>query len=324
MIRFLTATFLFSVVLCENAKIGVLETAIKTLDGKLESETIAVELKKPNEDIRFVAHIRIHLVEGNIHINGHRLEHNTVHYIRMMVQVSDIVNGVKKIPTSKAVNLRVMIEETNVGGVRHLLVEEEFISIGDTTVEQINVHQIFYESEMRRPTLIVKLSESKIHSKPREKDHRMFFHDEKSIPHLPKHGLNYDGPETADKHHHHKHHCHHHRHHHHNCTFFRRHAHSAKCWYQSLSWKSKVMLFSLGFFGLLTVVMGCVLCAKRRQAKQRLLVNAPMDDDVSVNNDDGLATKDGAKKLDDNKYDFHFEFDNEVVVNDRKPLVDMA
>lgn len=334
MFRLLIASFVVSLVLCdENAKIEILNQAFKTLHGEIESEVIAVELKKPDEDIRFVANVRIHLVEGNIHINGHRLEHNVVHHIQMMVQVSDIIKGVKQKPQNKAVQLRVMVEETNTNGVRRLLVEEEFVAIGESTVEQIDVHQIIYESEMRKPTTLIKLSESKIHSKPRVNDHRMFIHDEQSMPHLPKHGLNYENDEEGEEEHghhhghhdhdHHRCHKHNHDHHHGNSSFVGRHAHSAKCWYRTLSWKSKVLLFSIGFFGLLTAVMCCGLCAKRRQARRRLEVSAPMDDSVNIDyNED--TVKDVSKKMDDNKMDFHFEFDNKIVVDDKKPLVEEA
>lgn len=326
MFRFFIAFLVISLVLCDNAKIGLFEKEIKTANGQLESdEIISVELKKKNEDLKFVAHVRIHLVEGNIHINGHRLEHNNVHYIQMMVHISDVINGIRQKPQRKSVQLRVMVEETNVNGVRRLLVEEEFVSIGEIVVEQIEVHQIIYESEMRMPTTIIKLTESKIHSRPRNKDHRMFFHDEESVPHLPEHGLGYDDEEMRDGdhhhgHHHHDHHCHHNHHHHRNGSFVGRHAHSARCWYRTLSWKSKVLLFSIGFFGLLTVVM--CMCARRRHSRKRENVCAPMDDSITVeSNDEGVKN---AKKLDDGKYEFHFEFDNKVVVDDKKPLVEEA
>jgi len=326
MLRLFFISIIVSAVVSEKAKIGILEQNIKTVDGnEFENEIISVELKKPNEDIKFVAQVRIHLKEGNVHINGHRLEHNQVHHIRMMVLVSDIVNGVKQVPKRKAVQLRVMIEETQVNGVRRLLVEEEFTAIGENAVEQIDVHQIIWESNVRKPITTVKLSESKIHTKPRRKDNKMFFHDEESRPHLPGHGLEY---EKDGRHHHHRHHCRHHHHHHHhhrNSTFFQKHSDNAKCWYHSLSWKSKILLFSIGFFGLLTAVVCCGLCAKRRQARRKLEVTAPMDDSVNVDaNDDINATKDGGKKLDDNKYEFHFEFDNSVVIDDKKALVEEA
>ena len=51
-------------------------------------------------------------------------------------------------------------------------------------------------------------------------------------------------------------------------------------------------------------------------------VSAPMDDSVNVSDDS--ETKDGGKKMNDNKYEFHFEFDNKIVVDDKKPLVEEA
>ena len=103
--------------------------------------------------------------------------------------------------------------------------------------------------------------------------------DDVMSPHLPKHGYGYDEEYEQESHHdHHNHHDHHdhhhncHKHHghdhHHNGTMFSGKMHGAKCWYKSLSWKSKVLLFSIGFFGLLTAVVCCGLCSKRRRARK--------------------------------------------------------
>ena len=67
-----------------------------------------------------------------------------------------------------------MVEETTVNGIPRLYVEEEFIRIGEMEVEQIEVHQIIWESSIRKPITTVKLVESKIHQKPRKDDHAMF------------------------------------------------------------------------------------------------------------------------------------------------------
>jgi len=67
-----------------------------------------------------------------------------------------------------------MIQDTNINNVHRLLVEEEFIEIGETTVEQIDVHQIVWESNIRKPITTVKLVESTIHKKPKEQDNPVF------------------------------------------------------------------------------------------------------------------------------------------------------
>jgi len=320
MFHLFLVSLVISAVLSDHTKVGVFEENIKTVDGnEYENEIISVELKKSNEDIKFVAQVRIHLIEGNVHINGHSLEHNNVHHIKMMVQVSDVVSGVKQKPQRKSVDLRVLIQETNINGIRKLLVEEEFVSIGKTSVEQIDVHQIIWESEVRKTITTVKLSASIIHTKPRTQDHPMFIADEKSKPHRPGHGFGYEG---EGEHQHSHHHCrHHHRRHHGNSTYARQTVHDAKCWYHSLSWKSKILLFSVGFFGLLTAVICCGLCAKRRQSRRLMEVSAPIDDTITVDDEENVK---GGKKLGDNKYEFHFEFDNAVVVDDKKALVEEA
>ena len=88
------------------------------------------------------------------------------------------MKGVRQAPKRKSVVLRVMIQDTNINNVHRLLVEEEFIAIGETTVEQIDVHQIVWESNIRKPITTVKLVESTIHKKPREQDHPVFIRGE--------------------------------------------------------------------------------------------------------------------------------------------------
>lgn len=296
------------------------------------NEIISVNLKKANEDIRFVAQIRIHLIGGHVHINGYPLIHNKVHNIQMNVQIVDILNGVRQTPKRKSVQVRILVEESNTNGIPKLYVEEEFIAVEGVDVEQVNVHQVIWESNIRKPLTIVQLVKSKIHAQPREQDHSMFIKDDVMSPHLPKHGYGYDEEYEQESHHdHHNHHDHHdhhhncHKHHghdhHHNGTMFSGKMHGAKCWYKSLSWKSKVLLFSIGFFGLLTAVVCCGLCSKRRRARKAILqVSAPMDDSVTV---DVEKAKKGTKK-NVGELDFHFEFDNTVTVDDKKPLIEDA
>ena len=50
-----------------------------------------------------------------------------------------------------------------------------------------------------------------------------------------------------------------------------------------------------------------------------LSIQAPMDDDVTVD-----AAEKPKAKADDDKHEFHFEFDNTVVISDKKALVEEA
>jgi len=285
------------------------------------NEIISVDLKKANEDIKFVALVRIHLIDGHVHINGHPLLHNQVHDIKMMVKIIDIIKGVRQAPKRKSVQVRILVEETNTNGVPKLHVEEEFTAIEGETVEQVDVHQIIWESNIRRPITIVKLVESKIHTHPRKQDHQMLISDEVSRPHLPNHGYGFDGEDYEQEHKRHgkkHHHCHkgHHGHGHHRNGTFSDRMHQAKCWYKSLSWKSKILLFSVGFFGLLTAVICCGMCCKRRKARKVILqMTPPMDDNNVEKEKSGGEKKDG---------EFHFEFDNTITIDDKKPLIEEA
>lgn len=316
MYRAILVVLFSATVFSQKAKIGIVEQDIKAVDGsEIENEFISVELKKPNEDIKFVAQVRLHLKDGHVHVNNHPLGHNHVHSIQMMVLITDIVNGVQQAPQRKSVELRVLIQETNLNGDQRLFVEEEFVAIGQTTVEQIDVQQIVWESNVRKSITVVRLTESQIHKKPRVKDHKMFIADEQTAPHLPNHGL------EGEDHHFCRHHHRHHHHHHGNGSYVSQQYSKAKCWYHHLSWKAKVALFALGFFGLLTAVVCCGLCAKRRRHHRALNISAPMDDTVAVDVDDTVKSP---KKNADGKYEFHFEFDNTVVVDDKKNLMEEA
>lgn len=93
----------------------------------------------------------------------------------------DIIKGVRQVPKRKRVQVRILVEETNQNGVPKLYVEEEFTTVEGETVEQVDVHQIIWESNIRRPITIVKLSKSKIHTQPRQQDHPMIIHGKNYI-----------------------------------------------------------------------------------------------------------------------------------------------
>lgn len=86
----------------------------------------------------------------------------------------DILNGVRQTPKRKSVQVRILVEESNTNGIPKLYVEEEFIAVEGVDVEQVNVHQVIWESNIRKPLTIVQLVKSKIHAQPREQDHSMF------------------------------------------------------------------------------------------------------------------------------------------------------
>ena len=89
--------------------------------------------------------------------------------------VVDVVNGLKQTPQRKSVDLRVLVEESQINGVKRLLVEEQFIAVEETSVEQIEVHQLVWEKDIRKSLTIVKLKESKIHTYKRKNDQIIFF-----------------------------------------------------------------------------------------------------------------------------------------------------
>ncbi|XP_057306167.1 uncharacterized protein LOC130644537 [Hydractinia symbiolongicarpus] len=281
---------------CDDIKVRVEQE--KSANG--ENELISVDLKKKDgtEDIKITALLKFHLIEGFVHLNGNKLIHGVVNFVHLKVTIVEIEKGVKKDPRLAPVQIRVLIaEKTLNNGNKLLLVEEEFVKVEDFEVIQVDVKQIIWEGSVRRPITSKPLKKCKVHSMPRNNDKHMFTGE-------PKHsdeGFNFDNRHKK---------CHHHKEKHHHGK--------VKCWFHHLSWKSKLALFFVGFLSVIAMVLCCAICAKKRRGRRSLEVAAPLDDSVAVDMDD-------VKKVDgkeEKKYEFHFEFDNSVVVDDKKALVE--
>lgn len=281
-----------------------------------DEEMISIDLKKKDgsEDIKMIAQMKIHLVGGIVHINGHRLVHDIVQHIHMNLTIIEHHEGIQ-MKQRRPVQMRILVvESTQPNGNKVLLVEEEFLKIREYEVIQIEVKQVIFESSIRKPITSVFLEESEIHKREPANDKHVEFNDDMlHLPKHPNHGYGYEGE-------HYKHHeCYYHHKNHGNGSHHRRHHHhrSIKCWYHRLSWRSKLALFSVGFLSLITMVLCCAICAKRRRLRRRALnIAAPMDNSVTVDMDDEKKVKS------DESFDFHFEVDNAVVVDDKKALVE--
>lgn len=306
---FIFVAFLTCVYCLDNVKIGVIDAVDSTGD---ESELVSVDLKRKDgkEEIKLIAQMRIHLVNGKVHLNGNMLEHGVVNHIKMRLTIIEFENGIQKAEL-KPVRLRVLVlENTSANGNKVLIVEEEFMQVEEYEVFQVDVKQVIFESMVRKPVTVVSLKESKIHAKPQTEDHHVLFKDDKYRPSLPDHPL--QSADHSHCHHHHKHHGGHKHGHKHGKHILG----EAKCWYHNLSWKSKFALFATGFLAMITMVLLCLLHAKRRRHHRSLEVPAPIDDTVTVDMDEVKKGKT------DEKFEFHFEFDNAVVVDDKKALIE--
>jgi len=302
----LLASFLLYVQCHDIAKVAVVEQ--HKLNGE-DEQLISIDLKKKDgsEEIKMIAEMYIHLVDGIVNINGHPLIHNIVQHVHMNLMIIEFHKGVQIKRKLRPVQFRLYINETTgANGKKVLMIEEEFVQIEDLEVIQIDVQQVIFESSIRKPLTHVVLEESTIHRLPVKNDkHVEFKGDAFYKPKLPHHGYGYEG-EHMEHGKYHK--CYLYEHYHH---------HTIKCWFHRLSWRSKLALFSVGFLSLITLVLCCAICVKRRRIRRRALnIAAPIDDSVTVDMDDEKKVKS------DESFDFHFAMDNEVVVDDKKVLIE--
>ena len=304
-------------------------------DADNVNEFLSVKLSKIGENgnktgVDVTVELRIHVIDGNVHLNGNKMEHNTVNAVHIKLTIVELQNGIASDPRLAPVHLRVLvIERVNMEGRITLFVEEEFISIDNLKVEQVYVHRVGWEDMVKRPTEQVPLANSDIHQKPMENDmHKNYL----GMPQYPdEHGFKYEENAMLSSffsyhwyecHENCMHfHCnkskhesyHHHEKNHHNHGFW----HKISCWYRCLNFRSKIALYSVSFLTLIAISLCCCMCIrKRRMAKVLLLTQTPMNNSVEVKDDN----KD-EKKNSDESFDFHFQFDHDVVVSDKEKLI---
>jgi len=257
----------------DSVKIGIIGAVDSTGD---ESELVSIDLKRKDgkEDIKLIAQMRIHLVEGKVHLNGNMLKHGVVIRIEMRLTIIEFENGIQKAGKLKAVQLRVLVLETTAAnGNKVLMVEEEFMQVEDYEVLQVDVKQVIFESMVRKPVTVISLSESKIHAKPKKQDHHVSFKDH------PQNGV-----QQAD---------------------------------QIMSWQAKYLLsLAFGFLTMLAIALLYVRYTERKLQRQNWPVLRPIDDTVTVD------MEEEKKEKTDENLEFHFEFENAVVVDNKKALVE--
>jgi len=305
-------------VACANAvfshKPAVSETLIRMPNGD-ENEIVSIDLQKRDgsEDIKLTAQLRFHMNEGRqMHVNGHRVPHNTVTQLQMHVTIVEIERGVRKEPRLAPVVFRVLVlEKEDANGGQQVVVEEEFVKVEENEVMQVDIKQVVWDGIHLLPkTASIAYKNSFIRRKPLAQDQHLF------VPRLPE-------DDEVTKHHRHRPHPtrpHHggHRHHHHHRGHWR-----IVCWFHRLPLFGKIAVLVVGVFTLLMVTLTMIVCCKKHCHKHhpRVITVQPMTDDSVVVGGCGEKEKFPYSAAEG---EFHMEFnDCYVHVSDKKNLVEV-
>jgi len=200
----------------------------------------------------------------------------------------------------------VFVGEEMVNGKQVLFVEQQFLMIDAQSVTQITIQKVMWEEFVKQPTVPLEFANTRLAQQNAKDDKHVF------VPRLPHHHHHHseDGRMIDHDNHHGHHHGYHHHGYHHD-GYYRHH------WWKNLSKPSKIAVVIGGLFIIMSIISAVSCVVKRRTMKKKtLVISAPIDDSVIV---DVNEKKNGK---DEEKFDFHFEMDNAVVVEDKKVLIE--
>eukprot|EP00794_Sanderia_malayensis_P000154 gene154-766_t len=149
--------------------------------GNVRNETVSIDVIQNKAtanggQTKLKVNLRIHVIEGNVHVNGHKIDHAVITSIHLKTEIDRIFgNGVVKSGPA-IVHVRVMVlESTAANGMKQLAIQEEIVQIDKEEVSQITIKEIVLElsdngNESKRTINIIEISKSKIHSFDKRKD----------------------------------------------------------------------------------------------------------------------------------------------------------
>lgn len=271
--------------------------------GTARNETVVIDVNRnqPGADgseTKLKVNLRIHVIQGQIHVNGHKINHAVVTSIHLKTRLDKVYKTGIIRSKPAFVNVRVMVVEgSNVNGVKLLTVQEEIIEVDGEEVSQIEVKEVVLEladkiNESKRTITTIKVSQSKIHKKERKSDKHLWackgrfpsnpFHANKKNmrkwkkmhyshnkpPHFEmgknRHGDS-DERDDDDDDKHGKHHHHHHR-------YGRSWGHRFCRWFHKLPIATRVV-FCISMLLLVTLMIAsCCVCMCKKTKRQPAVV----------------------------------------------------
>lgn len=188
--------------------------------GNVRNETVSIDVIQNKAtanggQTKLKVNLRIHVIEGNVHVNGHKIDHAVITSIHLKTEIDRIFgNGVVKSGPA-IVHVRVMVlESTAANGMKQLAIQEEIVQIDKEEVSQITIKEIVLElsdngNESKRTINIIEISKSKIHSFDKRKDthvwacrgrlpHKPFHADRKKMDKWRKTHMSHDRPPTYE------------------------------------------------------------------------------------------------------------------------------
>jgi len=285
----------------ETAQIGIVNEKV----GNVEERVLWIDVKRSNAQNQIVEEAKVRLeVEVknyNVFVNGYRINHLRVNRIHMTAQTMHLVKAADGATswqegTPALVHVRVMVTEgAQTDLTRVFTIEEQIVFIDDHEFVQLDVKQVEIEmseeKELKRIIRHLTRDASTIHHKLLEND----MHTGDLQPSLPDTPLR-AAPEDSE-------------------------TSSSHCWFHRLLWSSRIIFFAILVLLIVSFAFTINICCRRRNRQKQKAAVVVLTDDIAVC-EIGDAGEDEKKAADDpNNYDFHFEFDHQVVVDDKTKLV---
>lgn len=288
MLKFLLLTCFVGIGLAHPPDVAVRDQRLANGD---EDEMVSVDLKTlgGDKEVYMTADLRVHLIQGQVHVNGHPVVHNIVNKIHMLVSIIEVVNGVKGEARFTPVVFRVFVRAIagSNGGDDRLITEVEFNEVEENEVHQVDVTQIIWEGSNRLPVTSISTEDSVIRQKSPD--------DDKHVYVKPHHG-----PFPPHRH-----------------DMRGRHGKGDKphrCWYHHLGPRAKMAVIGAAVLCLIIMLVLTIICWRRRRVN-RLKVDVPKPNSVEVQTE-----KDDEKKFPINDGEFHMEV-NHAYVGDKVDLI---
>lgn len=278
----------------ETAKIGIVDQKI----GNVEERILWVDVERSNEKTK--VQLEVEVKNFNVFVNGYQMDHHRVNRLHVTVQTMHLVgtgaDGAWEEGPPALVHVRVLVTEgPQTDLTRVFTIEEQIVFIDDHEFVQVDVKQVEIEAseekEVKRIIRQLTRDASTIHHKPLEDD--MHMGDlQPSLPDTPLRAA----PENANSLEH----------------------PASRCWFHRLMWSSRIIFLTILVLLIVSIAFTINICCRRRKQKAAAVV---MTDDIVVC-EIGDVGEEEKKEVDDpNSYDFHFEFDHQVVVDDKAKLV---
>jgi len=153
--------------------------------GNAQNETIAIDVNRDENgadgsETKLQVNLRIHVIQGNVHVNGHKIDHAVVTAIHLKTRLDKIYKtGIRRSEPAVVLVRIMVVESAGANGVKVLRVQEQIVEINGKAASQIDIKEVVMElgdklTESKRTITTIKLTNSKIFKKERRADKHLW------------------------------------------------------------------------------------------------------------------------------------------------------